>query len=156
MVHQEKKTKQQQQQKEKNNHGYLEKSWGMQCLELQHGWVSSRGCSSSLHDAVRVSPTEPWGSTQCSSAQPLTRGKWEAEADSASLSYAEKGVKSKAERKKNEAGRRFSINGRKQGNASFLSRWEKQLSEELSDSQSADYNSSLLHCQEERRMEQQL
>lgn len=109
-----------------------------------------------MRDALRVSPTESWGSTQCSSAQPLTRGKWEAEADSASLSHAEKGVKSKAEGGKKEAGRRFSINGSKQGNASFRSRWEKQLSEELSDSQSADYNSSLLHCQEERRMEQQV
>lgn len=73
-----------------------------------------------------------------------------------SLSHAEKGVKSKAEREKNEAGRHFSINGRKQGKAPFISRWEKQLPEELNDSQSADYNSSLLHCQEEKRMEQQV
>lgn len=115
-----------------------------------------QGLQFSLRDAVRVSPAESWGSTQCSSAQPLTRGKWEAEGDSASLSHAEKGVKSKAERKKNEAGRHFSINGRKQGNASSFSRWEKQLSEELNDLQSADYNSSLLHCQEDRRMEEQV
>lgn len=155
MVHQWKKRKTTTK-KRWNNHGYLEESWGMQCLDLKHGWVSCRGCSSSGRDAVQVSPTESWGSTQCSSALPLTRGKWEAEADSASLSHAEKGVKSKAEREKKEAGRRFSINGRKQGNASFLSRWGKLLSEEFSDSQSAGYNSSLLHCQEERRMEQQV
>lgn len=99
--------------KEKNNQRSLEKSWGMQCLVLKHWWVSSSSCNSSLRDALRVSPTESWGSTQCSSAQPLTRGKWEAEADWASLSHAEKGGKSKAEGK--NAGRHFCINGRKQG-----------------------------------------
>lgn len=83
-----------------NNQWSLEKSWGMQCFELKHWWVSSSSCNSSLCDTLRVSPTESWGGTQCSSAQPFTRGKWEAEADSASLSHAEKGVKSKAEGKK--------------------------------------------------------
>lgn len=55
-----------------NSQGPLEKPWGMQCLKLKHQRVSSSGCNSSIRDALHVSPTKSGGSTQRSSAQPLS------------------------------------------------------------------------------------
>lgn len=110
-----------------NSQGLLEKPWGMQCLELKHQRVSSSGCSSSIRDALQVSPTKSGGSTQRSSVQPLTlwqmgsRGRF-----SKPASCWER--REKQDRGgKEKTGRLFSINGRKEGNGSFLSRVEKQV-----------------------------